>query len=55
MKDNGQVDLAVNLQEIDNLKSTNRHQEKKIISLVKESNKLQDCCEILEKENLILR
>ncbi|CAG9857013.1 unnamed protein product [Phyllotreta striolata] len=55
MRDNGQTDLAVNLNKIDELKTDNRLKEKRIIDLVKTANKLQDQCDLLAKENFSLR
>lgn len=37
------------------LKTDNRMKEKQIVSLVKTTNKLQETCELLEKENYVLR
>lgn len=51
----GKPDLASLIQKNQNLKTDNRLKEKKIMSLVKESNKLQDITEYLEKENFVLR
>lgn len=55
MKENGDTDLVVSIQELHGLKASNRLQEKQIMVLVKASNKLQDSCEFLEKENIMLR
>lgn len=55
MKSDGKIDLADQIQKIQELKTDNRLKEKKIMSLVKESNKLQDVNEFLEKENFVLR
>nr|CAI5868961.1 unnamed protein product [Callosobruchus analis] len=50
-----QSDLAEILRQIHDLKSSDRLKEKQIITLVKSSNKLQDACENLEKQNYVLR
>lgn len=55
MRDNGQLDIANNLNQLHQLKADIRVKEKHIMSLVKVSNKLEDTCDLLEKENVTLR
>lgn len=55
MKDNGQIDLSNVIQKIHELKGENRMKEKQIITLVRDTNKLQDVNEFLERENFVLR
>ncbi|KAJ8968110.1 hypothetical protein NQ314_002465 [Rhamnusium bicolor] len=55
LRENGQIDLVVKIEELQELKSDNRIKEKQIINLVRTSNKLQDNCDLLEKENMFLR
>ncbi|CAH2009812.1 unnamed protein product [Acanthoscelides obtectus] len=49
------AEVAEYLRQVHELKSTNRLKEKQIINLVKTSNKLQDICEHLERQNYALR
>lgn len=55
LKESGQTELSNQIQKIHELIGENRMKEKQIISLVKDTNKLQDVNEYLEKENCILR
>ncbi|KAJ8934432.1 hypothetical protein NQ318_017133 [Aromia moschata] len=55
MKENGQVELAVQIKELQELKADNRVKERHIANLVKACNKLQDGCDVLERENSVLR
>lgn len=55
LKDGGQIELADQVEKIQDLKTDNRMKEKQIINLVKTTNKLQDACEFFEKENSVLR
>nr|XP_023020845.1 centrosomal protein of 290 kDa [Leptinotarsa decemlineata] len=55
MRENGQVDLVANLEEIQELKFHNRTKQKQIMSLVKTANKLQERCDKFEKENFAMR
>lgn len=55
MQANGQVDLVVEVKELQDLKAENRMKEKQIMNLVKTSNKLQESCDLFEKENEVLR
>lgn len=55
LKNKGQIDTSEVLQKNQQLKSQNRTQEKQIMSLVKAANKLQDSCDLLEKENEVFR
>ncbi|KAG5876194.1 hypothetical protein JTB14_001937 [Gonioctena quinquepunctata] len=55
MRKNGQVDLVISLEEIDELKHDNRAKRKQIVSLVKTTNKLQETCDRLEQDNYVLR
>ncbi|XP_018571875.1 centrosomal protein of 290 kDa [Anoplophora glabripennis] len=55
MHENGQVDLVVQVKELQDLKTENRIKEKQIMNLVKTSNKLQENCDLYEKENEVLR
>lgn len=55
MNENGQVDLVVQIEELQDLRMDNRIKEKQIINLVKTSNKLQESCDFFEKENKVLR
>lgn len=55
LKHNGKDDLAMQFEKNHDLKTDNRMKEKQIVSLVKTTNKLQETCELLEKENYVLR
>lgn len=55
MKDNGQVEIVNNLEQIQNLKIEKLLHEKQIVGLVKDINKLQEMCNIFEIENVSLR
>ena len=55
LKEKGQTELSDVFEEIQQLKGQNRVQEKQIMNLVKASNKLQDSCDLYEKENEALR
>lgn len=55
LNESGQSELSNQIQKNHELKGENRMKEKQIISLVKDTNKLQDVNDYLEKENFILR
>lgn len=55
LNNEGKIELADQIRKNQDLRTDNRIKEKKIMSLVKESNKLQDLNEYLERENFVLR
>ena len=55
LKEKGQTELSDVFEEVQQLKGQNRVHEKQIMNLVKASNKLQDSCDLYEKENEALR
>lgn len=55
MKENGQYELAIKLDEIQGLKIEKFLHEKQIVGLVKDINKLQEMFNVIEIENASLR
>ncbi|XP_066247747.1 centrosomal protein of 290 kDa [Euwallacea similis] len=55
MKDSGQLETVINIDEIQSLKIEKLLHEKQIVSLVKDINKLQEMFNLLEIENKSLR
>lgn len=55
MKENGQYEMAIKLEEIQGLKIEKFLHEKQIVGLVKDINKLQEMFNVMEIENTFLR
>ena len=55
LKEDGQIDLAEKLEELQSQKMQILLQEKQIVGLIKDINKMQEMCNIFEIENTSLR
>lgn len=55
LEQSDRLDEAQTLKELQEMRALNRMNEKQIMSLVKNANKLQDTCDQMSKENSFLR